>query len=238
MAVIGRAWRNHRAGPALLAGLMLLASCGSDPKGTETGQIAAQFAGQMRQAVQGRGKTAAPVVAADPEGTVRRAMALTDRSVIFVQIERSGLIAALGEFGRNGAVRTYATAQNQTLSYRSGILVATRGTGDDLMSADTAPAAALIHARRSGAAKHVWRHLDGEGIERSLTMRCTINPAGAQDFPFAGRFWSTIRMDERCVAGPLVVTNNYWVAGDGTIAMSRQWVSRGVGHVTVQLARP
>jgi len=238
MAVIGRAWRNHRAGPALLAGLMLLASCGSDPKGTETGQIAAQFAGQMRQAVQGRGKTAAPVVAADPEGTVRRAMALTDRSVIFVQIERSGLIAALGEFGRNGAVRTYATAQNQTLSYRSGILVATRGTGDDLMSADIAEVAGLIHGRRGGEAGRVWRHLDGEGIERALAMRCTVSPAGAQDFPFAGRSWSTIRMDERCAAGSQVVTNNYWVAADGTIAMSRQWVSPGIGHVAAQLARP
>jgi len=217
---------------------MLLTGCGTDSRGTEQGQVAAQFAAQMRQAVQARGKATAPTVSPDPEGTTRKALALTVRAVIFVQIVISGLIAALGEFGRNGAVQSYATAQNQTLSLRRGMLVATRGTGDDLMSADTAPAAALIHARRSGAAKHVWRHLDGEGIERSLTMRCTINPAGAQDFPFAGRFWSTIRMDERCVAGPLVVTNNYWVAGDGTIAMSRQWVSRGVGHVTVQLARP
>lgn len=230
--------RLGRVGAALLAGLMLLTGCGTDSRGTEQGQVASQFVAQMRQAVRARGKSAAPPVAPDPEGTTRKAMALTDKSVIFVQVEKSGLIAALGEFGRNGAVQSYATAQNQTLSFRQGMLVATRGTGDDLMSADTARAAALIRTRQPGEAEHVWRHLDGEGIERALAMRCTIRPAGAQDFPFVGRSWSTIRMDERCAAGSRVVTNNYWVAGDGTIAMSRQWVSPGVGHVTVQLARP
>lgn len=237
MAVIVQG-RRGRVGAALLASLMLLNACGTDNRGTEQGLIAAQFAAQMRQAIRARSEAAAPEPASDPEGTVRRAMALTDRSVIFVQIEKSGMIAALGEFGRNGGVLSYATAQNQTLSFRQGMLVATRGTGDDLMSADTAAVAALIHARRSGEASHLYRHLDGEGIERALAMRCTIRPAGAQEFPFAGRSWSTIRIDERCAAGSQVVTNNYWVAADGTIAMSRQWISPGIGHVTVQLARP
>lgn len=237
MALITKC-RRGRFGPALLAGLVSLAACGTDSRGTEQGQVAAQFAAQMRQAIGARGKSATPKGEPDPEGTVRKAMTLTDRSVVFVQIEKSGLIAALGEFGDNGGVLSYATGQNQTLSFRQGMLVATRGTGDDLMSADTTRVAALIHARRPGEAEHIYRHLDGEGVERALTMRCTVRPAGAQDFPFAGRSWSTIRMDEHCGAGPLAVTNNYWVAGDGTIAMSRQWVSRGVGHVTVQLARP
>ncbi len=230
----------RRGGLAAALALSLLAvpGCGTDTSRTEGSTIAL---GVVRgvAAKFTRGK-AAPGATPDPERLAASAKTSFKGPLIIAQIEKVGLLTALGETGRNGAVRTFATPNEQTLVFRDGLLTATRGLGNDLMSARTGAAAALIRQRRPGTAERTYRYLDGEGIERPLPMQCTVTLGPAKSFDFAERHYDTRQVDEACRAdaGSLSVGNSYWVTGDGTIALSRQWIGPALGHVTVQLVRP
>jgi hypothetical protein len=218
---------------------MLLAGCGSDTSRTEGSRIALGVV-QGLKAKLAPGKAAATAGVPDPERLAASAQASFKGPLILAQIESAGLLSALGETGRNGPVRTFATPNEQTLVLRDGLLTATRGLGHDLMSAETADAAALILGRRAGTAARTYRYLDGEGIERPLPMACTVTTGPAKSFDFARHHYDTLQVDESCRAttATLSVAMSYWVTADGTVALSRQWIGPALGHVTIQLVRP
>lgn len=225
------------AGAALAASLLLASACGNDPYQAEGGR-AALAATKALAAKLRPGNTASTTP--DPEKLAIAAKASFDGPIILAQIENAGLLTVLGEYGRNGAVRTYSTPDKQTLVFRGGVLIATRGFGHDLMSSDTGNAPALITRRQAGSASRSYRYLDGENRERPLPMTCRYSPGAAKSLSLAGTSYATVQVDETCrsAGGALTITNNYWVAGDGTIALSRQWIGPALGHVTVQTVRP
>lgn len=235
----GRAFRcGTLAGAASLL-VLALAGCGNDTSKTEGTKIALGVVKGVTAKLS-PGKAAKGGAAPDPEKLAASAAASFKGPLVLAQIEKAGLLTALGETGRNGAVRTFATPNEQTLVFRNGLLAATRGLGNDLMSAKTDAAAALILRRQPGTAARTYRYLDGEGIERPLPMQCAVTAGPAKSFDFAGRHYDTVQMDESCRATSqsLSVSNSYWVTADGTIALSRQWIGPALGHVTIQLVRP
>lgn len=228
--------RVRRAGAALaLLACAAAAGCGSDRGATE-GSQAVKAAFQQIRAGIGKEKGQAP--APDPEALALSAQKTVKGSILIAQIESRGMLTALGEIGTNAGLRTYATPGEQTMVLKGGVLVATRGLGADLMSSRADDAIRLIRSRSGGTVTRTWRYLDGEGIERPLPMTCTIATGAPQDIAFAGRRHATLQVGESCVSGPLKVDNAYWVTADGTIALSRQWIGPGLGHVTLQLVRP
>lgn len=232
----GRRFHRLRLG-ALLAALVAVAGCGNDTARTESGRIALGMAKGIAAKVTA-GKT--PAATPDPEKLAAAAKTSFDGPIIMAQIERTGLLTVLGEYGRNGPVRTYSTPGEQTLALRGGIVIATRGLGHDLMSSDTGTAVALIAGRQAGTTGRSYRFLDGEGRERPLPMRCDIRPGGAQTVTVAGNRLATRQVDETCAATlqTLTVQNSYWVTSDGTVALSRQWIGPELGHVVIQTVRP
>lgn len=230
----------RRTGLAAAVALALaLAGCGTDTSKTEGTTIALGVVKGVTAKLSQK-KAAGVRAAPDPEKLAASAKASFKGPLILAQIEKAGFLTALGETGRNGAVRTFATPSEQTLVFRSGLLTATRGLGNDLMSAETGAVAALILRRQPGTAARTYRYLDGEGIERPLPMLCTVTTGPAKSFDFAGNHYDTRQMDEACRAttDSLTIGNSYWVTADGTVALSRQWIGPALGHVTVQLVRP
>jgi hypothetical protein len=234
----GRASRRGARAAAVALVVLALAACGSDTSKTEGTKIALGVVKGVTARLSPRKAGAGAVP--DPERLAASAKASFKGPLILAQIEKAGLLTALGETGRNGGVRTFATPNEQTLVLRDGLLTATRGLGNDLMSAKTAAVAALVLNRRPGSAARTYRYLDGEGTERPLPMACTVTAGPAKSFDFAGRHYDTLQMDETCRATTqsLSVGNSYWVTGDGTVALSRQWIGPALGHVTIQLVRP
>lgn len=230
--------RGVLASAAALA-VLALSGCGSDTSRTEGTKIALGVVKGVTAKLAPR-KAGAGGAVPDPEKLAASAKASFKGPLILAQIEKAGLLTALGETGRNGGVRTFATPNEQTLVFRDGLLTATRGLGNDLMSAKTGAVAALVLNRRPGSAARTYRYLDGEGTERPLPMDCTVSTGPAKSFDFAGRHYDTLQMDETCQATTqsLSVSNSYWVTGDGTVALSRQWIGPALGHVTIQLVRP
>jgi len=153
-------------------------------------------------------------------------------------VESRNAIAIIGRSMVNGAYETWTTASKQTLTFKRGILVETRGLGDDLMYAQVDGVAALVRARRGGKARREMHFLDGEGKTYAIAFECTVSPGPAQALSIGNLGISSRRMDESCRSGTgQSIGNTYWVAGDGHIWQSRQWVSPGVGYLVTQQLR-
>ncbi len=213
-----------------------LTACGTDTSKTEGSTIAIGIAKELANRVA-PGKKQKGAATPDPERLAASAKASFSGPIIVAQMEKTGLLTALGEIGRNAGVRTYVTPSEQSIMLKQGLIVGTRGLGNDLMSADLGSAAAMVAGRTGGQTRRVWRYLDGEGIERPLPMTCTISRGPAKSFSFAGNAYNTVQMDESCAGQGLQITNSYWVTGSGTIALSHQWIGPALGHVTIQLVR-
>ncbi len=223
----------------LALGFLGLSGCGSDTSKTESGRIVLTVAKGLKEKLA-PGKAAAGATAPDPDKLAAAAKAAFAGPIILAQFEQTRALTVLGEYGRNGTVRTYSTPDKQTLSLRHGLLVATRGLGNDLMSSEHGNAASLITRRQAGSTDRTYRYLDGEGRERPLPMRCNVTRGAAKNLTLSGTGYATVQMDETCsvVGQPLTITNSYWVTGSGTVALSHQWIGPAIGHVTIQLVRP
>ncbi|SED91515.1 YjbF family lipoprotein, partial [Rhodobacter sp. 24-YEA-8] len=103
----------------LLAGLVL-SSC----SGRTSDALLARYAGSA----PGEAVTAAPAGAAR----------------LIVRIPKTGQSALLHEAGARDGVRRWQASDNVQIYTRDGMIIGTRGLGNDLMSADTGAAAALI----------------------------------------------------------------------------------------------
>lgn len=228
----GKAIRTALAALAVLG----VSACGTDTSKTEGSRIAIGIAKDLAGRVA-PGRKAQAAGTPDPERLAASAKKSFSGPIVLAQMEKTGLLTALGEIGRNAGMRSFVTPNQQSLMLRQGLLVGTRGLGNDLMSADPGAAAALVTGRAGGRAERVWRYLDGEGIERPLPMSCTIARGPAKRFSFAGNAYDTVQMDESCAGQGAAIANSYWVTGDGTIALSRQWIGPALGYVTIQLVR-
>jgi hypothetical protein len=233
---LGRA--RLRAGMALALGLVL-AGCGSDTGKTESTKIAQNVVKALLARLgAGAPDAAAATAAMDDDQLAAAGRAGFAGPLILARIDGQGATTILGLYGENGAMRTYAAANEQSIILRDGILAGTRGLGSDLMSADTAATARLITSRQQGQADRILRYLDGEDRERPLPQHCTIRSGEAQSYDLAGVGFSGVQMLETCSGLGLTVENSYLVTAAGKIVASRQWIGPGVGYVVLQTVRP
>ena len=212
-----------------------LAGCGNDASRSEGFSAARSVAGSLFRG--GSQEESAPDPAAFAQ-TVARALQLQEGPLMLVISGEEQQFSLLGEYGRNGGYRTWANNQRQALIFNGGILTGTRGLGNDLMSSQIGEVAPLIRGRRAGTAQRVYRHLDGENDEASLTLTCTVAPAGSVATTLAsGATLSTVQVNETCRGAGLSVQNVYFVTGSGFIPQSRQWQGPVVGDVAIQVLR-
>ncbi|HKL65436.1 MAG TPA: YjbF family lipoprotein [Roseovarius sp.] len=181
---------------ALLAGLALLLAAGCD---------------RVSRTLNLTGTVAA--VPPQPIGPAR----------LRVRLPATGAQATLAPVARNGGVTVWQTLDGITLSFRDGVLIATRGLGDDLMSADVDGTLAMLRGSdRATQYPHIRSYLDGEDrtVFRSFQCRREAGPDR--------------QITERCVSTDVGMTNIYWLDGAGEITRSRQWVSPAVDYMETE----
>ena len=187
------------------------------------------------------GGTLAPKSASGPGRTVPapsprfEALAQAGAPAMLVSIEAQNRTAGLLRGARNGATSTWYAADNTALSFRHGLLVATRGLGHDLMSADVAEAAALLRSGRAGMATRIHRYLGGEDQIITRAFVCAISTRGPRDLTIGKRRFATRLVQERCKGPDTGFQNLYWIAHDGRVIQSRQWVGPGLGAVALRV---
>lgn len=200
-----------------------LAACGNDDRASGPLDLIAQAAGQV-VAERRAGDTPAAAPAKSPQEAAAEALRVNPGPLIQAGFEGLGRTQVMALAGQNGTLRTYMTPSEEALILRDGLLVGTRGLGNDLSVAEPGTAGAIRAGAGSGT--RVMRHFSGDGLERPLRFDCTV---GAGPRPGV-----TV---ETCEGHGIDFQNSYALQG-GQIAVSRQWIGPAAGYVTIQVLRP
>jgi hypothetical protein len=165
-----------------------------------------------------------------PGGFTPEAIAAEPGAYRLVQINALGLLEPARVIQENGAEITMALQSGPTAAFDGGVLVATRGFGDDLI---TMGSAGVLEALRAGGGtvNRQMETLDPQDQVLTDSFACTIAPAGAETISLGVREASLRRFDENCRSATLIFDNIYWLDGSGTIVASRQYVSPTVAYL-------
>lgn len=158
--------------------------------------------------------------------------ALTSEPEAFrlVQINALGLQEAARIVRVNGDEVTVALQSGPTAAFDGGVLVATRGFGDDLMTIESRGVAEAVAAGQGRVIRHM-ETLDALDQIRVTRFECDVTSAGTETVDLGLRQAPLRRIDETCRSESLIFDNIYWVDGSGRILSSRQYVSPTVAYL-------
>lgn len=209
---------------------LMLSGCGNDRDRIDFVELSKSIVSQVGGAdnAQGQQAIAAPAdVLAQVSGPVIIGAARGGAEIFYLIGVRD-----------NGPYRTYATGTRQTMTLRQGVVTATRGAGNDLMSSNIEQTLALLRSGKDGQARRVMQYLDAEDITYDLVLDCRITtglsaPAGQAIAQMPGR-----KMTEDCTSGAISFSNSYSLDGTGRVTASVQWLSTDTGPVVFKELRP
>lgn len=217
---------------AAVLGLALLAGCNRGPDDPSLQLEVFQIVSQ-RVASIGKGGSAP----AEKPPLTRAALDTVEGAYIEVILENRDIWAYLSQQlvrrdDSPGQIEIWRTEDNVTLAMRSGVLIATRGMGDDILSAS-----ALVGEGpgpvASGERRYHIRGLDSSS--RSLVLACELQDLGAETVEIVELRYATRHLQERCEGGDGVVVNDYWTdSRSGRVWKSRQWAGPTLGYIRVR----
>ncbi len=211
----------------VIAGLALgaITACGNTDTGPSVG--AAVLGGITSRVTQGKGAAPAPVE------ITRASLASVTSPVLIAQVPVRQSRGTLIQARMNQGVGTYLSADNIAVMIRDGgIVVGTRGFGDDVMAASV-PGLMGALTSGGGTVTRTVQFLNGEDRIDTYTFTCKVTAAGSGDITILGRTHATRKFAEVCSGTGGQFTNTYWVGG-GVIWQSHQWISRTVGRMILQ----
>jgi hypothetical protein len=167
---------------------------------------------------------AAPVPPDIRQTITPEAIATAPEPLLFVEFPQPGTQALMALAGRNGDVITWASADGRSISLRQGVLVATRGFGFDLMSADVTGTLAALSGGPRDYERHV-SYLDGENRTVLRSFACRMEEPVAETIDSFGRSIPATRWTETC-AGLDGTSTSVFHTGDGGMWRALQTVNQ------------
>lgn len=144
---------------------------------------------------------------------------------------RSIGVAGLGlRAGTNAGRETFIGQTGYSVTLQDGVVVATRGLGDDLMAADVSEVVAAL-AAGGGTARRLHETLDSRDRIVARSFDCTIAAAEPEMVALPTRQVPALRFEENCTGSAVAFTNLYWLDAAGRIVQSRQLVSPTVAYL-------
>jgi len=149
---------------------------------------------------------------------------------------KRGTSAMMHVTGRNGDVVTWETPERVSVSLAGGVLVATRGLGHDLMSAEVREARAALAGSMPAGSDYprFYGYMDGEHRTWFRSFLCHVVVAERDVVETTSDGRKVTRVTERCTDPDLEFTNVYWRAPDGELVRSRQWIGPELGHIRLE----
>ncbi len=149
-------------------------------------------------------------------------LAQAETRLLILEVPTRDAVAVLSLVNTNQGVDTYLTADGVSISLQDGIVVATRGFGFDLMTAEVSETLAALKQGSSSAVR-IHRYLDGENHTDPRSFVCDV----------------TVRRDlsavEICHSATVSFENSYNFNDNRFIVESRQWVSPEIGSVRINI---
>ncbi len=223
--------KNIRPAFGLLAALML-SGCGNAPE-TASAQLGIPLAKQLLVTAGSLGHRQSDTPA-DPTANPALRNVLVQAGTPFygVAIAKVQYISVMAPYGQNGPVQTWASGTHETISLKDGILVATRGFGNDMMTS-IAPNQSQISSA-VGAFRRVYYYLDGGDQSKSLEFDCTYAKSGAEALTILGLSYDTHRVSETCANRTIQFENVYWFDSSNKLRQSLQFVSPELVNMRLQ----
>lgn len=209
--------RRHLCIAVALGAVTALAACGNSTGTQNRRALLAEGLGQIFDPPQRTG-------IAELRALTAFALENTEGALILVEqpaVESGDFFLAAAT---NDGVTTYGSDQQASLSLRGPVIVASRGFGRDLMSADVGPLPDLLAAGREGSYTRVMRYLDSLDRTVEMTFTCTLSR-------------DTGGMVEYCGSAALEFVNRYTLTPANEIAVTEQWLGDGNGYLTVRFLR-
>lgn len=161
------------------------------------------------------------------------ALARAGAPQMIVRMPDRGIASTLRLAETRNGVQAWRALDNVQIYIRDGIIIGTRGLGNDLMTADTGPAADLIRRGQAGRITRIHRMLDGEDRLEIRSWICDITPVGPEPVRTGEDSHVTaLRVDETCHSPRGGLTNRHWVL-NGAILQSEQVFSQNPGRILV-----
>ncbi len=169
--------------------------------------------------------TAPPASLEDQRAAVLKDIAATGGQdpVLVVELPKQQAVASLVAAAQNQGATTWLDATGVSLVTRDGIVLATRGLGNDLMASDISGSLAATQSASSDSYTRVQRYLNGEGQLITLNLRCSARRAGT-------------RVEELCEAPETTIQNWYQISA-GRVTGSKQWIGPDIGYALLNRVR-
>ncbi|WP_261397308.1 YjbF family lipoprotein [Leisingera aquaemixtae] len=224
-----------RAAAAVLAAALLLGGCARGPDEAPAELAVLQAVGE-----QFSRRRAAP----QPPATLTRALLdQQPQDYIEVTIENRDAKAYLSQTlsrrdSHPGQIEVWRTQDNVSVALRQGMLIATRGLGGGLLSAQVPAAEGVGGPARGGARRYALR-AEGNG-QTIVNMACSLQDLGPAPVEIVGITHPARHLQEHCEGGGGAVVNDYWVdsrPGRTLVWQSRQWAGAEIGYVRIRQLR-
>ncbi|WP_323764791.1 YjbF family lipoprotein [Marinovum sp.] len=172
--------------------------------------------------------------APDPRSQITRAQLETVTTpLLLAELTGLGTAAGVTPVSANGDVTTWQTGDGVSLSFRSGVVVATRGLGQDVLSADVENTLAALRGAREGYYTRFHSFMDGEHQTGFRSFQCRVTARAAERITIFDHVHATTRVDETCLSPGVQVDNSYWLGG-GIMWKSKQWVGPVTGYLLTE----
>jgi hypothetical protein len=142
---------------------------------------------------------------------------------IWLTLPNKGVKFAMARLQSRDGVDIFAAQDGTQIFLRDGMLIGSRGFGQDLMSAQ-APAMATVLNRTPH--QRVYFQMDGTDTMQREDFNCRLiddDKAGIEGV-----------IDELCESQLRLIRNQFTRNAAGTVIKSRQWLSKGVGFVIIE----
>ena len=152
--------------------------------------------------------------------------------VLLVTLRARGAVAPMLRTGQNGNRVTWASPGKVSMTFEDGILISTRGLGDDLMGADIGSLASAI---RAGSGTVQRKHSYLNSLDQIVTneVTCTITSGGTETVGLLAGPANLRKVTERCEGRRLVFENTYWLRGS-QIIKSLQAIAPSQGFIETE----
>lgn len=144
------------------------------------------------------------------------------------------LASVFARTSMNSDLIAWVSDDGVSLTLRDGIVVATRGLGNDLMGADVGQVHRWL-VSGGGRMVRVHEYLNGEDQIIRREYACEIATLRSETIEIFQRKHQTRVISETCTGDAGGFRNLYWIDAEGMIWQSRQWVSARVGAVDIQI---
>ena len=133
---------------------------------------------------------------------------------------------------------TWISPDHLSLGMKDGMIIATRGFGNDIYAADVGGTLNALKAdRESSITEHFITPLSGANQVEWLAFRCQVTRQSQQPVKLSETYTAdTDLFYETCQNGQMNFRNVFWVErGTRKIVQSRQWISEETGDLALRL---